>query len=108
MTDELSVLKMVAARLDAAGFAYMLTGSLALGYYAEPRMTRDIDLVVAIDAMHTGQFTTALGPAFLLDESVVAAAVSRCGMFNAIHIAAVVKVDVMVLKDQPYRLEEFR
>jgi hypothetical protein len=44
--DELAVLKLVTARLDEAGFAYMITGSIALGYYAQPRMTRDVDLVV--------------------------------------------------------------
>ncbi len=27
----------------------MLTGSFALNYYAEPRMTRDIDIVVALE-----------------------------------------------------------
>src|SRR5437763_7624761 len=27
---------------------YMLTGSMAMNYYAQPRMTRDIDVVVAI------------------------------------------------------------
>ena len=27
----------------------MLTGFLAMNYYAQPRMTRDIDLVVALD-----------------------------------------------------------
>ena len=26
----------------------MLTGSMAMNYYAEPRMTRDIDLVIAL------------------------------------------------------------
>jgi hypothetical protein len=31
-----------------AGFAYMLTGSMALTHYAQPRMTRDIDIVPAL------------------------------------------------------------
>ena len=46
MTDQFSILKLVTERLDALGIAYMLTGSIAAGYYAQPRMTRDIDLVV--------------------------------------------------------------
>ena len=49
MSEELEVLRTVAARLDQAGIAYMLTGSMALNYYAVPRMTRDIDLVVELE-----------------------------------------------------------
>jgi len=41
MNDQLDILKLVARRFDGAGIPYMLTGSLALSYYAEPRFTRD-------------------------------------------------------------------
>jgi hypothetical protein len=43
MQDQSNILHDVSQRLDAAGLGYMLTGSLAMGYYAEPRMTLDID-----------------------------------------------------------------
>ena len=46
MSAELEVLRDALARLEREGVAYMLTGSLALSYHAEPRMTRDIDLVI--------------------------------------------------------------
>lgn len=49
MTDYFATLKLVTERLDALGTAYMLTGSIAAGYYAQPRMTRDIDLVVELE-----------------------------------------------------------
>ena len=49
MQNELKVLQDVSDRLSTAGIDYMLTGSWALGYYAQPRMTRDIDLVVALE-----------------------------------------------------------
>ncbi len=45
---ELAVLTDVVSRLESTGFDYMLTGSVAMNYYAEPRMTRDIDIVVAL------------------------------------------------------------
>ena len=48
MTAELEVLGIVAERLESAGIAYMVTGSIAMNYYAVPRMTRDIDLVVEL------------------------------------------------------------
>jgi hypothetical protein len=48
MTEELDVLKIISDRLETAGIPFMLTGSFALGYYATPRMTRDLDFVVAL------------------------------------------------------------
>jgi len=48
MTEELDVLRIISERLRAADVAFMLTGSFALGYYGKPRMTRDLDFVVAL------------------------------------------------------------
>ena len=45
---ELAVLSDVTDRLESAGFEYMLTGSVAMNYYSQPRMTRDIDLGIEL------------------------------------------------------------
>jgi len=37
---ELDVLRDVSGRLTSGGVAFMLTGSMAMNYYAQPRMTR--------------------------------------------------------------------
>jgi len=50
MSEEIEVLKIVTGRLERAGIGYMVTGSMALNYYALPRMTRDIDLVVELSS----------------------------------------------------------
>ena len=34
--------------MGEAGLEYMLTGSMALNHYAQPRLTRDIDIVIAL------------------------------------------------------------
>ena len=47
---ELDLLREVSHRLGDAGIAFMLTGSVSMNYYAQPRMTRDIDLAVAKSA----------------------------------------------------------
>jgi hypothetical protein len=62
MLTELDVLRDVCARLDRAGIAYMLTGSMAMNYYAQPRMTRDIDLVVAVEPRDAGALAAAFEP----------------------------------------------
>lgn len=48
MKTEIDILKDVVKKFDTMGVKYMLTGSMAMIYYAQPRMTRDIDLVVEI------------------------------------------------------------
>ena len=50
MNSELEALREVVGRLDAAGIPYMLTGAVAMAVYAEPRMTRDIDIVIELAA----------------------------------------------------------
>lgn len=44
----MEVLKSVAKRLDEAGIPYMVSGSVAMNFYAQPRMTRDIDIIVEL------------------------------------------------------------
>ena len=107
MLDELAVLRLVTARLDAAGIPYMLTGSLASGHYAEPRMTRDIDLVVELEPSDARRIVTLFAAEFDVEEDTVRRAIARRSMFNLIHVEAVVKVDFIVRKDAPYRRAEF-
>lgn len=108
MTDQFSILTLVAGRLETAGIPYMLTGSVAAGYYAQPRMTRDIDLVIEVVPSDAGRVAAAFTPEFAVSLDAIRAAIARQGLFNLIHVEAVTKVDFVVRKDEPYRLEEFR
>lgn len=107
MPDQLAILKLVTSRLDTAGIRYMITGSIAAGHYAQPRMTRDIDLVVELDATDAERLAALFGDAFECDVDAIRTAIARQSLFNLIHTTAIVKVDVVVRKDTPYRLEEF-
>ncbi len=107
MNDHLEVLKTVARRLRSTGIQYMLSGSVAMNYYAEPRMTRDVDVVVALEAADADRIVELFESDFYIDVDTVREAVSRRGMFNAIDNRSVVKVDFIVRKEAPYRLEEF-
>jgi len=40
MTEQIDILKSVIERLERADIAYMLSGSMAMNYYAQPRMTQ--------------------------------------------------------------------
>jgi hypothetical protein len=82
MLDEFTVLTIVTSRLEDAGIAYMVTGSIAASLHAEPRMTRAVDIVVELQPADTTRLL--------------------------IHTTAVVKIDFIIRKDGAYRVEEFR
>jgi hypothetical protein len=104
---DLDVLRLVSQRFNDAGIAFMLTGSVAMNFYAQPRMTRDIDLVVALTDADAERLVRLFEPDFYIDASVVTSAIARRSIFNLIHFDSVFKVDCIVRKDEPFRLEEF-
>jgi hypothetical protein len=104
---ELDILEDVSRRLSGAGMPFMLTGSIAMNYYAQPRMTRDIDLVVALTAADAATFVRLFEAEYYLDPGMVELAIVRRSMFNMIHLESVIKVDCIIRKDEPFRLEEF-
>ena len=107
MSEELEVLKELARRLDGTGIAYMVTGSTAANFYAVPRMTRDIDIVVELADRDIGKFVFAFEKDHYLEPETVREAVKNKGMFNLIHDRYLFKVDFVVRKDSPYRRKEF-
>ncbi len=108
MSDELEVLADVVRRLESAGLPYMVTGSLASSYYGQPRMTRDIDIVLEIRARDIESLINLFATDFYIDRLAVADAIARQTSFNIIHNTLIVKVDFIVRKHHAYRLEEFK
>ena len=85
----------------------MVTGSVAMNFYAQPRMTRDIDLVVALKLADAGTIMRLFDSDYYLSLEAVTNAIQTRSIFNLIHHESVIKVDCIVLKGEPYRLEEF-
>lgn len=94
-------------RLESAGLEYMLTGSMAMNYYAQPRMTRDIDLVVALSAKDADTVCSHFEPDYYISSEAVLTSISSQTIFNLIHQESIIKVDCIIRKNDPYRLVEF-
>lgn len=94
-------------RLDALGIPYMVTGSTAGILYGEPRMTHDIDIVIALSDRDVTRFVEA----FPLEEfdcppdDVLAIEVRRGqrGHANLIHHASGFKADIYIAFDELHR-----
>ena len=85
----------------------MLTGSFALAYYATPRMTRDLDIVVALDEHDVERLASAFAPDFYIDADAVLDAVRTERLFILMHLQSGIKVDFIVRKASEYRQLEF-
>lgn len=108
MKNEIDVLRDLAGRFTQGHIDYMLTGSLAMNYYAQPRMTRDIDIVVALDAKDAIDAITGLFSSdYYVAREAIINAIAHESVFNLIHHETVVKVDCIVRKKSDYRRLEF-
>jgi hypothetical protein len=83
-TEELEVLQEVVRRLEKAGMPYMVTGSIAANFYAVPRMTRDIDIVIELSDRDVDRFLGLFQEVFVLYPVPVRAATRDKSMFNLI------------------------
>ena len=107
MQNEIDIVRDVSLRLESAGIDYMLTGSMAMNFYAQPRMTRDIDLVVALKSGDAHRVVRLFTPDYYVSREAVENSIDRTSLFNLIHQESVIKVDCIVRKPTEYRLLEF-
>ena len=109
MTTEGEVLRQVVRLLSDLGIPYMLTGSLASSVYGRPRTTFDANVVIdpspgALEGLVDGLQKAG----FYVDPGVARDALLMRRQFNAIAPRTAFKVDLIVRKDRPFSVEEFR
>jgi len=101
-------LQKVVEILDEAGVQYMLTGSLAAAYYAVPRATQDIDLVLETEVEGVERLVRGLlAVGWYVDRDAALEALRGRGQFNTIDPESGWKADFLVRKERPYSREEF-
>ena len=105
--NEIDIVRDISHRFEQAGIAYMLTGSMAMNYYAQPRMTRDIDVVIAIGPEDVGRVAALFRPDYYVSEENIRESFAHESIFNLIHQESVIKVDCIIRKGTEYRREEF-
>jgi len=92
-------------RLNDLGVAYMVSGSVAVIIYGEPRLTHDVDLIVVLDGEHISRLPEAFPPAefYCPPAEVIAveAAREQRGHFNIIHHRTGFKADVYLSGRDP-------
>ncbi len=84
--------------MDAIGVEYMVSGSMAMSFYARGRTTADIDIVVDPRPSDFRNMSEVLTEDFDVDPDVIIDELRRGGMFNVLTPDAGVKIDVISRK----------
>ena len=106
METPLAVLSKVANVLEGQGIEYVVVGSFASSLYGVYRATADFDLVAALKPEHIKPFVEALQNDFYLDATTIRQAILLNKSFNLIHFDSAFKIDLFVLKPEPFNQQE--
>jgi hypothetical protein len=104
---EIDIVRDISRRFEQGQIPYMLTGSMAMNYYAQPRMTRDIDVVIAIAPDDVDRVAALFRPDYYVSERSIRESLAHESIFNLIHQESVIKVDCIIRKNSEYRRTEF-
>src|SRR6266403_1105001 len=94
-------------RLNGAGIAYMVTGSMASNYWGILRTTHDLDFAIQLPSRAVPQMVEAFAGDFFLDEQAVREAYRPPYPFNAIDERSSLKVDFWLPAGRPFESEMF-
>ena len=92
---------------DSNKIAYMLSGSVAMSLYVQPRFTRDYDFVVHLRDENIDDFLEYFKEGYYCDSDAIKDSIKQKSIFNIIDHATGFKADFIILKDEPFRQKEF-
>jgi hypothetical protein len=101
--------EVVLATLERLRIPYMMTGSVAAMVHGVPRMTNDLDVIVALLPSHRDAFLSALDSEdfYVPPRESILDEMGYRGQFNIIHIESGSKVDFIFRKNTEFAKEEF-
>ncbi len=100
--DIIVALDMVIGCFEKLSIAYYIGGSVASSAYGIARATMDVDLVANVEIRQVNRLVEALETDYYIDAEMIKDAIHRRTSFNLIHLETMIKIDVFIVKDQPY------
>lgn len=107
MEEQIQVLKEVAGRFEKLGIPYMVTGGMVTNLYAQPRLTRDIDIVLVLKPENVDPLAQTFQKDFYADKEMIQGAIRHRDSFNFIDQKFLVKIDCIIRSDEEYEIEKF-
>lgn len=108
--EEKKVFQKMIDVLEGLKIPYMITGSVASILYGEPRLTNDIDVVIALKRINVRSLIDGFSVEefYIPHEESILEEIKRKGQFNIIHISTAIKMDCIILKDTEFEIEQFK
>lgn len=104
-----SLLRVLASALGDAGIPFMLTGSVASAFHGAGRATMDVDLVIDPTPAQLAAFVQHVeGAGIYVSDVAAREALEHRAMFNVVDPESGWKGDLIIRKERPFSLEEFR
>lgn len=107
--DFITVLKLVLSKFEEGNIPYMLVGSVASSFYGDPRLTRDIDIVIEVSPKDVIEFESLFSSNdfYIPPSEILRDEILNKGSFNLIHHQSGLKIDIVIKKLSPHGEEEF-
>jgi len=105
--DILEVTFKVVAALEELKIRYYISGSLASSAFGVARSTLDVDIVAEISPHQATALESLLRNEFYVEEDSITRAIEQKSSFNLIHLGSLFKIDVFILKEEPFSQQAF-
>ncbi len=106
--DQFELIKNMVDAFESLNINYFITGSIASIFYGEPRFTNDIDIVAEVETGHVNELLKLFSVKdYYLSADAIHGAIKSKQMFNIIHPASGLKVDVMISKNSDFDQSRF-
>lgn len=108
LPEPIQVTLKVVSAFERLGIPYLVGGSLASAIYGIVRATMDADLVADVKSDHVSPLVELLEGEFYIDPEMILDAIHHLSSFNLIHLETMFKVDVFILKQRPFDLNQMQ
>ena len=108
LSEPIQVTLKVITAFDRLGIPYLIGGSLASAVHGIVRATMDADLVAEIKPEQVLSLVASLESEFYIDAEMILDAIQYTSSFNLIHLETMFKVDVFLLKQRPFDLNQMQ
>ena len=108
LSEPIQVTLKVITTFERLGIPYLIGGSLASALHGIVRATMDADLVADIKPEQVPPLVASLENEFYIDTEMILDAIQYPGSFNLIDLDTMFKVDVFILKQRPFDINQMQ
>jgi hypothetical protein len=108
LSEPIQVTLKVVSALERLGIAYLIGGASASTAQEVIRSTLDINLVMDLKPAQVPPLVAALEDEFHIDAKLILEAIRHTSSFYMIHLGTMCKVDVFILKQRPFDLNQMK